>query len=112
MISGGKTGVFDIEDLVEVLKRDNAERIFVAKVPKEWAYVDYIVVVTAKSVRHMKALMQFVRKAYKIKRHETDLIPVTEGKTSSEWQAIDLGKQNNNSNTYLLLQKQKIHIYI
>ncbi|VEN52554.1 unnamed protein product [Callosobruchus maculatus] len=87
----GVTGVYDIEDLVEVLKQENAIDIFVAKVPDEIKYVNYICVVTGKSQRHMQALVQFVRRVYKQKRHETDLIPKTEGEMSKDWIAIDLG---------------------
>lgn len=94
--SDGKTGVFDIEDLVAVLKRDNAENIFVCTVPKELKYVDHLVVVTARSHRHMKALAEFVRKMYKIKRQsrpnqKKEMVPRIEGKNSDEWMAIDLG---------------------
>lgn len=87
----GKTGVFDIEDLVEVLKRDNAENIFVCTVPNHLKYVDYMVVITARSFRHMKAIAEFVRKMYKMKRGKKDLIPKIEGKNSEEWMALDLG---------------------
>lgn len=91
VISDGKTGVFDIEDLVAVLKRENAKDIFVCRVPKELKYVDYMVVITARSHRHMKAMAEFVRKMYKIKRNGDEQIPKIEGKNSDEWMAIDLG---------------------
>nr|CAH7729833.1 unnamed protein product [Callosobruchus chinensis] len=87
----GTTGVYDIEDLVEVLKRENAIDIFVAKVPDEIKYVNYICVVSGKSQRHMQALIQFVRRVYKQKRHQTDLVPKAEGEMSKDWIAIDLG---------------------
>lgn len=60
-------------------------------VPKELKYVDYMVVLTARSHRHMKAMAEFVRKMFKIKRGENDRIPKIEGKQSDEWMAIDLG---------------------
>lgn len=88
---GGKTGVFDIEDLVEVLKVENAENIFVAHVPNEINYVDYMCIVTGKSQRHMKAIAQFVRRVYKKKRQTNDIIPKLEGAESKDWMAIDLG---------------------
>lgn len=88
---GGKSGVFDVEDLIEVLKRDNAENIFVCTVPKELNYVDYLCVITGRSHRHMKAIAEFVRKMYKLKRSEVDLIPKIEGKNSEEWIAMDMG---------------------
>lgn len=88
---GGVTGVFDIKDLVLLLEQDKAKNIFVASVPKEYAYVDYIVVVTGKSQKHMSALATFVRKVYKLKKYQTDQIPKIEGEQSKDWIAIDLG---------------------
>lgn len=90
-MAGGIRGVFDIEELVEVLQRDNANDIFVCEVPRQLKYVDYICVVTARSPRHMKAIAEFVRKMYKMKRAKTDLVPRLEGKGSEDWFALDLG---------------------
>ncbi|XP_076648911.1 ribosomal silencing factor RsfS-like protein, 312 [Halictus rubicundus] len=87
----GVTGVFEIEDLVSLLQKENAKNIFVAVVPPELSYVNYIVVVTGKSHKHMKALATFVRKVYKLKRHKTDAIPKIEGEKSKDWIALDLG---------------------
>lgn len=62
-----------------------------ASVPPELSYVDYIVIVTGKSNKHMQALGEFVRKVYKLKKHKADLIPKLEGKDSKHWIALDLG---------------------
>lgn len=91
LFSGGINGVYEIEDLIELLQRDNARQIFVATVPKEYSYVDYIVVVSGKTHRHMHALATFVRKIYKIKKLKTDSIPKIEGHDSKDWMALDLG---------------------
>lgn len=93
-VLGGTTGVIELEELVTLLEREKAKNIFVALVPKDYAYVNYIVVVTGKSQKHMSALITFVRKVYKLKRHPTDLIPNIEGKNSKDWMAIDLGDGN------------------
>lgn len=85
-------GVFEIEDLVDVLRRENAEDIFVCTVPKNLKYVDYMCVVTGRSHRHRTALAQFVRKLFKIKRHRGDVLPKIEGERSKMWMAMDLGK--------------------
>ncbi|XP_015126306.1 uncharacterized protein LOC107047908 [Diachasma alloeum] len=87
----GVDGVFEIEDLVDLLRKDKAQNIFVATVPKELSYVDYLVIVTGKSPRHMIALATFVRKAYKLKRNDEDIIPKVEGANSKDWIALDLG---------------------
>ncbi|XP_018577198.1 uncharacterized protein LOC108915613 [Anoplophora glabripennis] len=87
----GRDGVFDIEDLVEVLKRENSKNIFVAKVPRDIKYVDYICIVSGKSQRHMQAIAQFVRKIFKEKRNKNDIVPKLEGEFSKDWMALDLG---------------------
>ncbi|XP_030748235.1 mitochondrial assembly of ribosomal large subunit protein 1 [Sitophilus oryzae] len=87
----GIYGVYDIEDLVDTLHKENAEDLFVAAVPKEINYVDYIVLVSGKSVRHMQAIAQFVRRVYKHKKLSTDIFPRLEGEDSKDWIAIDLG---------------------
>lgn len=84
-------GVFEIEDLVDVMRRENAEDIFVCTVPKHLKYVDYLCVVTGRSQRHRTALAEFVRKLFKIKRHSGEVIPKIEGARSKTWMALDLG---------------------
>lgn len=57
----------------------------------ELSYADYIVIVTGRSNKHMKALASFVRKVYKLKKHKTDILVKIEGKNSKDWIALDLG---------------------
>lgn len=73
------------------MKEDNAKNIFVVKVPAEWKYVDYLVVVSGKSQRHILGLAEYIRRVFKKKMHPSDIIPVIEGKNSSDWIAMDLG---------------------
>ncbi|XP_066594318.1 mitochondrial assembly of ribosomal large subunit protein 1-like [Prorops nasuta] len=87
----GERGVFDIEDLLSVLKRDKAKEIFVASVPEEFSYVDYVVIVTGRSIKHMHNLAVLVRKIFKLKMNKTDKLPHIEGKKDNNWIAIDLG---------------------
>lgn len=94
---GGVNGVFEIEDLVDVLRRENGEDIFVCTVPKNLKYVDYLCVVTGRSQRHRAAIAQFVRKLFKIKRHRGDVLPKVEGGKSKTWMAIDLGIDGESS---------------
>lgn len=88
---GGVAGVFDIEQLVELLRREKAEDIFIAELPPEARYVDHIAIVSARSRRHMTAIAQIVRRMFKKKRNESDIIPRIEGEGSSTWIALDLG---------------------
>ncbi|CAO1373497.1 unnamed protein product [Diamesa serratosioi] len=87
----GTSGVFEIEDLVDVLKKDNAVNLFVCSVPREMKYVDYICIVTGKSHRHMLGMANFVRKVYKMKRNSSDILPKVEGEKCKNWMALDLG---------------------
>ncbi|KAI4464270.1 iojap superfamily [Holotrichia oblita] len=87
----GVNGVFEIEDLVEVLEKENSQDIFVAAVSIDLEYVDFMCIVTGKSPRHMQAIADFVRKVYKRKRHASDIIPKIEGENSKDWVALDLG---------------------
>ena len=53
---GGKTGVFDIEELVTVLESARAREIVVIKIPDEIDFANYMVIVTALSYRHIRAI--------------------------------------------------------
>jgi len=90
-LNRGLTGVYDIEDLVDVLERENAENIFVCPVAPELKYVDHMCIVTGKSYRHMVAIAQYVRKIYKKKRASNDILPKIEGIDCQNWIAMDLG---------------------
>ncbi|KAL0849020.1 hypothetical protein ABMA28_013393 [Loxostege sticticalis] len=90
-LTRGISGVFEIEDLVELLQRENSKDIFVANVPPELNYVEYICIVSGRSKRHVLALAEFVRRVYKKKCFKNDPIPRIEGKESNEWMALDLG---------------------
>jgi ribosomal silencing factor RsfS len=84
--------VFDLEDLLELLKLDNAKDICVIRLPPELKYVEYMVIVTGKSRRHIIGLAEFVRKVFKKKCNKTDIIPKIEGENCSKWSALDLGE--------------------
>lgn len=81
---------------MSLLQREKAQNIFVVTVLPKLSYVNYLVVVTGKSQKHMIALATFIRKVYKLKRHKTDLIPTIEGKESKDWIALDLGTYTYN----------------
>lgn len=89
--SGGVNGVFEIEDLISLLQKSNAKNIFVTSVPSELQYVDYVVIVTGRSKKHMQSLANFIRKVYKLKKNKTDFLPKIEGEDSKDWLALDLG---------------------
>ncbi|XP_017063425.1 uncharacterized protein LOC108102775 [Drosophila eugracilis] len=87
----GVRGVFDVEDLVELLRKENVDDIFVCYVPENLKYVDHLVVCSGRSYRHMLSTAEFVRRMFKIKRSKGDILPRIEGGTSRDWMAMDLG---------------------
>ncbi|KAH8379117.1 hypothetical protein KR009_003129 [Drosophila setifemur] len=87
----GIRGVFDVEDLVELLRKENVDDIFVCYVPEDQKYVDHLVVCSGRSYRHMLSTAEFVRRMFKIKRNKSDILPRIEGDKSRDWMAMDLG---------------------
>lgn len=87
----GTRGVFDVEDLVELLRKENVDDIFVCYVPENLKYVDHLVVCSGRSYRHMLTTAEFVRRMFKIKRNRGDILPRIEGDKSRDWMAMDLG---------------------
>ena len=83
--------------MVEILRKEKAKDICVVAVPPEYQYVDYMVIVSGKSLKHLTAMAEFIKKLYKRKKAESDYFPVIEGKNSHDWMAIDLGKHTFDS---------------
>lgn len=103
IFTDGKHGVYDVEDLIDVLRKENAEDVFVCSVPKDIKYVDYMVVCSGRSYRHMLAIAEFVRHIYKLKRTKGEILPKIEGESSRQWMALDLGRY-----TFILIMKYLI----
>ena len=87
----GVTGVFDIEEFVELLKNEKLKSIAVIAVPPEINYVDFMVITTGRSAKQMTAVAEFIRKIFKIRAGPSDSLPVIEGKDNKDWIALDLG---------------------
>ncbi|XP_063956055.1 uncharacterized protein LOC129259541 [Lytechinus pictus] len=86
-----KKFVFSIDDLVSVLREENAQDICVINIPKEKQYVDYFVVVTGRSLRHLKAMALHVNQQYKTKKSKEDPYVLVEGEDTDDWICIDFG---------------------
>ena len=65
-------------------------RFCFAQVPPDVKYVDYMVIATGKSERHITALSELVRKIYKKKKNFNDKVAILEGKNTG-WNALDMG---------------------
>ncbi|XP_060602007.1 uncharacterized protein LOC132755214 [Ruditapes philippinarum] len=86
----GKTGVFEIEEIITVLRAANAQDIVTIEVPKNLNFADYMVIVSARSMRHMKAMLADIKWIHKRKKNKKDKYMRIEGE-DSEWCAVDLG---------------------
>lgn len=90
-MSRGVSGVFEVEHLVEVLQKNNASNVFVVTVPVNVRYVDYIVIATGRSQKHLMSIADFIHKLFKKKRRPSDNIPRIVNKKPIDWIALDIG---------------------
>ncbi|KAK4297799.1 hypothetical protein Pmani_029803 [Petrolisthes manimaculis] len=85
----GERGVFDVEELVDLLREENARDVAVIQVPPDMMYVEFLVLVSGRSKRHVEALAQLVRRAYLSKKHSKDPPLFLEGR-GTDWVALDM----------------------
>ena len=69
-------GVFDVEELPDVLRKENCKDVCVLRMPEGAFHYEYLILVTVKSKLHLWALTEFLRKLYKRKRSRKDPIPI------------------------------------
>lgn len=50
-----------MEELVALLEDEKAQDIRILPVPPEYHYVDYMVVATGRSTRHLRAMAEFIK---------------------------------------------------
>lgn len=89
-LARGKTGVFDLGDLVELLRSEKALDVCCIEMPKEIVYARHMLICTAMSLRHSKALCERVREVYKWKKAPYDPF-IERPEKNLEWAALDLG---------------------
>ena len=101
----GERGVFELEEIVELLTSERVADLAVIRIPAERKYADYMVVGPASSSRHNTTVSNLIVSVYKRKMWEWDPVPRIEGHkdTSSGWNAIDMG----NIVLHLLTQEQR-----
>jgi len=90
----GERGVFEIEEIVQVLKGERITDVAVIKVPELKQYVDFLVIGTGRNSRQLFVASQIIKKLYKSKAYETDPSLSVDGekdKGKSGWIAMDLG---------------------
>lgn len=90
-LNRGVSGVYDISELVAVLRFENAVDICAIEIPKELSYADYLVIASGRSTRHVKAIIEFVIKMHKRKKSLKDEFVKIQGRNSKDWMALDMG---------------------
>jgi len=101
----GDRGVFEVPELLKLLKAEKILDLAVMTIPASMNYADFMVVGTARSTRHLRTVTALVVSVFKQKRLETDPIPRREGErdTNTGWTALDMG----NIVMHLLVQEQR-----
>lgn len=89
----GLRGVFDVEELVNILKEEKLRDLVVIRVPEERQYCDFMIVATGRNSRHVSVVSSVVLSVYKSKMAPSDPIPRREGveNPSCGWIAMDMG---------------------
>lgn len=88
----GVKGVFDVHEIVEILKEENMKDIVVIYVPPEIEYCEYMVIASVKSSRQLNAFSMYLNKVYKKKKNENDKFLQLEGREADRtWRSIDMG---------------------
>lgn len=90
--SRGETGVIDLDELVVFLRAERIKDICSLRMPKTTGTASYMVLGTPLSRRHMTAITDKIRKAYKQKRavYDPPAMPIAD-RTNQEWRVFHLG---------------------
>ncbi|XP_067121679.1 uncharacterized protein [Centruroides vittatus] len=86
----GKTGAFDIAQVVHILREEKVYNVAVIKIPPAAKYCDYMVLGTARSKRHLQAVVEFIRRLHKKKKLKNEPYLKIEGGDNSEWKVMDM----------------------
>nr|CAB3262990.1 uncharacterized protein LOC100186222 [Phallusia mammillata] len=87
-----KKSVLSLDDIYELLQDVNGKDIVVLELTKQINYVDFFIVVTANSNRHLVYMSQTLNQLYKNKKSPKDPFLYIEGKNDSDnWHCIDMG---------------------
>jgi len=89
----GLRGVFELEELVKILKEEKLRDVVVIGVPEERQYCDFMIIGTGRNTRHVSVVSSVVLSVYKSKMAASDPVPKREGaeNPSCGWIAMDMG---------------------
>ncbi|XP_062979807.1 mitochondrial assembly of ribosomal large subunit protein 1 [Elgaria multicarinata webbii] len=82
---------FSIDQMVSLLRQENAKDICVIQLPPEMKYSNYFIIVSGSSPRHLHAMAHYLIKMYKHLKTESASHVVIEGKDTDDWLCIDFG---------------------
>lgn len=60
-VPGGVSGVFEVDELVTLLEKENARDIVVINIPPEARFGDQMVIVSAVSHRHLRSMSSRIK---------------------------------------------------
>eukprot|EP01117_Protostelium_nocturnum_P017353 TRINITY_DN7061_c0_g1_i1.p1 TRINITY_DN7061_c0_g1~~TRINITY_DN7061_c0_g1_i1.p1 ORF type:complete len:306 (-),score=102.20 TRINITY_DN7061_c0_g1_i1:210-1127(-) len=82
-----------VEEVTEILKEANAAGIIVIDTRTKCSWVDYMIMVTGTSRRHMKAIGRAAveKFKYRAKYEDSRVNSHLEGEESEDWMSVDLG---------------------
>merc|ERR1712037_786763 len=89
----GLRGVFDLDELVNILREEKLRDIVVIRVPEERQYCDFMIIATGRNTRHVSVVSSVILSVYKSKMASSDPVPRREGadNPSCGWIAMDMG---------------------
>ncbi|CAM4815721.1 unnamed protein product [Rotaria magnacalcarata] len=90
-IKRGENGVFDLDDIVQLLRDERMKDICVIEIPPEQQYARYLILATAFSGRHLTSTSEYVNKLYKAKKKSSDPYLSSNCRDGSRWHAMDMG---------------------
>ena len=83
--------MFDVESVVNLLKKNNVEDICCIAIPDELNYANNMLIGTCQSLKHLNATYERLNKVYKRAREHDDVYIKGRASEESKWCAMDLG---------------------
>jgi len=89
----GERGVFELHEIVELLRNEKVSDLAVISIPADRQYADYMLVGTASSKRHIRTVCSLIVSVFKQKMWLSDPVPRIEGMQDKDsgWNALDMG---------------------
>lgn len=62
ILVGGEQGVFDLEEILQILRDERMRDLCVIEIPPDQQYARYLILATAFSARHLKSTSEYINK--------------------------------------------------